>query len=216
MTKRNIFALVALGTGLVMTGWVLANTVKLSQIPLAKAATQPVAPNLLFILDDSGSMGWEYLPEHVNLENCRARDLYTTPVSCLIGMPPFMSSAFNTLYYDPSIQYVPGVRADGSRFPSMDARATSDWTKVPEDGYRINSNTKNLVSQYPDRQWCAGEDDCVTNQLGYEYPDGKYKGEGKHVGEAVYTSAPYYYNLSPLYCKDDAGTDCQRTKTANY
>jgi len=37
---------------------VQAEDVKVSQVPLSKSAAQAVAPNLLFILDDSGSMAW--------------------------------------------------------------------------------------------------------------------------------------------------------------
>ncbi len=36
--------------------------------PLANASTAVVKPNLMFILDDSGSMGRDYMPDYVDDE----------------------------------------------------------------------------------------------------------------------------------------------------
>ena len=41
-----------------------ANT-DIASEPLAQAASG-VKPNIMFILDDSGSMAWDYLPDYVN------------------------------------------------------------------------------------------------------------------------------------------------------
>ncbi len=45
----------------------------ISQLPLAKSRSADVLPNLMFILDDSGSMGSDYLPDNVNdNDTCRS------------------------------------------------------------------------------------------------------------------------------------------------
>lgn len=208
--RRQIFQTVVLGlAGILVPALALATDVKLSQIPLAKASTQPVPPNLLFILDDSGSMGWDYTPDFVDDSLCRSNATTSSLTSCDIGMPPYMSSGFNKQYYDPKIRYMPGVRADGTSYPSMTAANSSNWTRVNTDIYR-NTNTTNLVSNYPDRRWCSGSN-CRTNQA-YLYPDATFSGSGEEVN----APAPYYFNLKPVYCSDDAGTNCQATKGGAY
>src|SRR5690606_20378877 len=60
-----------------------------------------VAPNILFILDDSGSMAFDYMPDdvpetsHVDVSD----NAYTR----------------NTLSYNPTVTYQPWKRADGNR-----------------------------------------------------------------------------------------------------
>lgn len=59
-----------------------------------------VAPNILFILDDSGSMGWDYMPDSVPATSPRAiqRETY----------------ARNSIYYNPAINYKPWVDSTGA------------------------------------------------------------------------------------------------------
>ncbi|WP_223675999.1 pilus assembly protein [Novilysobacter selenitireducens] len=59
-----------------------------------------VTPNILFILDDSGSMTWQRMPENSN------------------GLPlDFRNRSYihNTIYYDPRINYQAWMKADGTR-----------------------------------------------------------------------------------------------------
>ena len=67
--------------------------------PLTTASR--VAPNILFILDDSGSMAFNYMPDSVPATSAPdvAMNAYTR----------------NTLSYNPNIAYLPWMRADGSR-----------------------------------------------------------------------------------------------------
>lgn len=210
MRRQNLTFLALSLIGLMLPTFLQASAVKLSQIPLAKASTQPVPPNLLYILDDSGSMAWDYTPDFVDDQLCRSNNTTSSLVDCDTGMPPYMSAGFNKQYYDPKIRYVPGVKADGTSFLSMTAANSSNWTQVPEDGYRTSSTKKNLVSNYPERRWCSGGT-CRTNQA-YLFPDATFTG----AGEVVNTAAPYYFNLKPIYCTNDTGTNCQLTKGGAY
>ena len=38
----------------------------LADIPLANAPTENILPNIYFILDDSGSMDWDFMPDYVD------------------------------------------------------------------------------------------------------------------------------------------------------
>src|SRR3954463_3001207 len=65
-----------------------------------------VKPNILFILDGSGSMGWKFSPDNVDLATCCGRPTtagYTCRVDstgsnmCGTGDAPFMADMFNGL-----------------------------------------------------------------------------------------------------------------------
>lgn len=188
---------------------VQAEDVKVSQIPLSKAASQAVAPNLLFILDDSGSMAWDYTPDFVDDSLCRQNNSTTSLTGCRVGMPPFMSGAFNKQYYDPKIRYSPGVYANGDSYPEMNAANTGGWKQVPNNGYSTSSTKVNILEQYTDRRWCDGSD-CKINST-YRYPDSDYTDTS-----TVNNASPYYYNLKPLYCTTDDATNCSTTKSATH
>ncbi|WP_119289809.1 pilus assembly protein [Azohydromonas sediminis] len=66
------YAVAALA-GLVLVGaGIPASAVDISPVPLVTSAGASVKPNMLFILDDSGSMDWDYMPDWVNDNFCRA------------------------------------------------------------------------------------------------------------------------------------------------
>lgn len=69
----------------------------LSDFPLSSASSGSLAPNILFILDDSGSMGRAYMPDEVNTSR--------------IGMRNHLC---NTVYYNPATKYVIPKDADGT------------------------------------------------------------------------------------------------------
>jgi type IV pilus assembly protein PilY1 len=112
--------------------------------PMAQPATS-VKPNMLLILDDSGSMARQFTPDYVSsnsnagtVANCfNSRDLNNpptaTPQDCYAGDPPAMSPDFNTQYYNPQFRYFPAVNYDGSSKGDMNATATTNWTAVPTD-----------------------------------------------------------------------------------
>lgn len=71
-----------------------------------------VPPNIMFILDDSGSMTWDFMPDHVPS---------TSPVNIAA-----QAYTRNTVYYNPAITYQPWSNPDGSLFPVRPA--TSVWS----------------------------------------------------------------------------------------
>lgn len=116
----------------------------ISSGPLAQPATS-VKPNMLLILDDSGSMARQFTPDYVSsnanagtVRNCMdSRDNNNPPTAnpqdCFAGDPPAMSPDFNTQYYNPQIRYFPAVNYDGTSKGDMNATATTNWTAVPTD-----------------------------------------------------------------------------------
>lgn len=155
--------------------------------PLSQAASG-VRPNVMFILDDSGSMAWDYSPDYIDDVQPSGSSPSTTaacfdggdtgptntdysqdfddaagtitgrPDHCIAGDPPFMSPDFNKQYYNPAIWYRPGANADGSDKNSMTAANTSNWTAVATDPYAQQQTDQRGVSK-------------TTENLVANYPD---------------------------------------------
>jgi len=118
-----------------------AATLSLATSPLASSTTSVVKPNLMFILDNSGSMGWEYMPDSVNGNNSKY---------C------YRNSYYNRVYYNPDLTYLLPVDYLGDPFTA--ATFTSAW----DDGFNTGSGTTNLSTSFQ-----AGNDS--TGQAAYYY-----------------------------------------------
>lgn len=96
----------------------------LSNIPLVNATSVAVLPNIMFILDDSGSMGWEYMPD----------------VAKTSGY--WMTPHCNGLAYNPAVVY--------GKPPSLGTAAFADasFVAAKNDGYVAGSATTNLTGRY--------------------------------------------------------------------
>jgi type IV pilus assembly protein PilY1 len=95
-TARSCAALAAAG---LLSPLAQAGLTEIAQEPLLVSFGTPVKPNLLFILDDSGSMGEIYLPEAAN----RGADKYSV-----------RTPQCNGLAFKEGDTYVPAVNHDGS------------------------------------------------------------------------------------------------------
>lgn len=184
----------------------MAQAMSLATQPLATQSSA-VPPNLIFVLDDSGSMDWEYIPDYVNDGSSSSGGFCRNSsgnyvVACQLGDPPFMSADFNHMYYDPSVLYAVPINADQTSKTVMNAANTSNWTAVPNDAYGVQATgTKNLVTNYPDRVWGGAVNTGSINA--YLYPD------STHTGVATVNGSPYYFKIHPgLYCKEPALKNC--------
>ncbi|MBI4989119.1 MAG: PQQ-binding-like beta-propeller repeat protein [Rhodocyclales bacterium] len=141
-----------------------AATTDLSNNPLANVSgTAAVKPNIMFLLDDSGSMMQQYTPDYVSerwgapatsdmhCRNSLDTTVRITPGStitdsnanrdlCVLGDPPYMSADFNKQYYNPEISYTPPIDYLGSSYTNQTSANTTGWTSVLTDGF----NQQNL------------------------------------------------------------------------
>ena len=97
------------------------------RVPLASSSTTVVKPNILFTLDNSGSMGRDYMPDEISGQR---------------GTTGWKSHLCNTVYYNPNIVYVPPKNADGTDF------ANSTFTNAINDGFTSGSGTTNLSTSF--------------------------------------------------------------------
>ncbi|MDN5850753.1 MAG: hypothetical protein L0H63_14130, partial [Nitrococcus sp.] len=84
-----------------------------------------VKPNLLVTLDDSGSMGWDFMPDD------RDGD----------GQERFYSSIYNGVAYNPNVTYEPPLHADGTPF-------STSFTDACRNGITSSGCGKDLSTDY--------------------------------------------------------------------
>lgn len=146
---KRINLLGILAASLLFCGGVLAATPDLADKPLASGSSGEVKPNVMFILDDSGSMGWTHLPDHVR----SLRSNYG-----------YKSAQCNGIYYNPSVTYKTPVKADGTSYPDI------DFYNAPYDGFYAGSVKIDLSSKFraydDDTSYGGGYD---TEQAAYYY-----------------------------------------------
>jgi type IV pilus assembly protein PilY1 len=91
----------------------------LNDEPMAtQAGTSVASPNVMFILDDSGSMDWSFMPGSSN-------SVALSPMANT-GSYGHKSPQCNGLAYDPSQTYTPPVKWNGVNYPA--ASYTGVWT----------------------------------------------------------------------------------------
>ena len=136
----------------------------LSNVPLANAPSNAVLPNLMYILDDSGSMLWDYMPDNVlnlttgqSLNNCKTASgaaANIAAVQCASGAvsvwgePPYYATQFNQIMYNPDITYSPGVNSSGTSL------GNASQTAAKNDAY-LDATPRNLVTTYPEVYYCT-------------------------------------------------------------
>ena len=64
-SPRHILAIAALAFGLVSATGASAQVASIADQPLANSPSATVLPNLMYILDDSGSMNWNWMPDQI-------------------------------------------------------------------------------------------------------------------------------------------------------
>ncbi|SHG58399.1 pilus assembly protein [Massilia sp. CF038] len=153
-----------------------AATTDLADAPLANATTTAILPNIMFDLDNSGSMSWDYMPDFVRYTSpgafvpwCRGVTSTNSLLLCEQGDPPYFASGFNGLYYNPEVRYSWPVNADGNPRPALGvATAISyanplSWTAAASDGYGIQ-RVDSTATQAP------GTSACTPNAAGGNCP----------------------------------------------
>lgn len=126
--------------------------IDVAQAPLETGTS--VDPNIIFMLDDSGSMRWGFMPDDLddnfnlgsNGSNCGSSISYgggnVRPCNAS-GRKYLTSSYLNKVYYDPTKTYEIPLKADG-----LTPFATPSFSSAPVNGYVSGSTTVNLGSNY--------------------------------------------------------------------
>ncbi|HQS58189.1 MAG: hypothetical protein B7Y56_04490 [Gallionellales bacterium 35-53-114] len=111
-----------------------AATVALANAPLANSTTTSVKPNLLLVLDNSGSMDWDHMPDDIGDGG--------SDVPFAFGYYGYRSNQCNQVYYNPAVTYSPPVDASGTSY------ANASFTSAYQDGYDTGSTVVNLSTSF--------------------------------------------------------------------
>src|SRR6516225_3326016 len=125
-----------------------AAPVPVDQQPLT--LRQQIPPDITLMLDDSGSMDWDYMPDACYLYGVTCHDTsYGTNPNNGQGVGFFdsanndalINSNNNGVYYNPTVTYTPPPQANGTPYTSY-----SDITSVPENGFSTSSTSRDLTN----------------------------------------------------------------------
>jgi type IV pilus assembly protein PilY1 len=165
---RTLLVLCAVCASVVVPRAQAAST-DISPIPLGTRSGDNIAPNLMFVLDDSGSMARNYLPDQMDTSICKSCDSSTcnrTGVSCVnpegtggnyvddlrlrnSGLPPFNAPQFNTIFYNPAIAYLPGVNYLNVTLGNQPTNAAK------HNPYSASAAALNVAAGVRDVYWCT-------------------------------------------------------------
>jgi type IV pilus assembly protein PilY1 len=146
-----------------------AGVTDIASVPLGSTAGSTFLPNLLFTLDDSGSMAWHFLPDYVDpntsgMTNNPCMTDNTGSTNCNAGDPPFSAGgqfAMNGVGYDPNFTYLVGLTSAGA--PVLNAPSgTLTPTSVTNDAY-LGGGTTNLTTSIQDQRYCNSKPSGAPN-----------------------------------------------------
>src|SRR6266581_661572 len=157
--------------------------VTISQLPLASAGGNNIVPNLLFTLDNSGSMAWQFVPDYVDPgtvfavtgNNSSPNNPCMTPSTgnnantgnsiCVEGDPPYSAGgefAMNGVGYDPNFTYLAGIDSNGQPHVNPPSGTLTPAT-TPKDAYTASKGTIDVTTAIQDRKYCNTNGVCMRN-----------------------------------------------------
>jgi Tfp pilus tip-associated adhesin PilY1 len=173
----NLNLIGALAIALALTAGIgsraYAEVADLADVPLANAPSDTVLPNLMYTLDDSYSMSWDFMPDNVlngpgsggaklNCKTCSGGSCTTAGAICsdstaypfmfpgksTWGEPPYYSAQFNQVYYNPDVSYSPAVTSTGTSY------GNASPTAAPDDAF-LDTTPKDLTTAYAEIYYCT-------------------------------------------------------------
>lgn len=111
-----------------------ANPIDYPNVPLQSGSTVP--PNIMFILDDSGSMASDFMPRPGAASD-------SAPATSTAGGKPNIgryTAALNGIYYNPATDYQPWRKADKSLYADPGPTAASDNDTSLADPIDLTAN----------------------------------------------------------------------------
>lgn len=155
----------------------------LATVPLTTTTVDKVKPNMLFVLDDSISMSFEYLPSWTVDTFYGGGDNPNHH-----GATYHNDASYNALAYDPAVTYRPPAYFDAAgqnttRYPSQDGTSTGkganggsvgnpNWRAVKNNAYDDTKGTNNLESGGPIFQGNEAANPQYTVTIADEYCSG--------------------------------------------
>ena len=216
-----------------------------SNSPLETGSAASVKPNVMFILDDSGSMSYDYIGDEIGGNFCSTYvyngSMTTTEynfretcgaLSNTLTQEPNFASEFNPLYYNSNIQYdaPPALNNIGETIISQ------SYYNAKIDGF-TNPTTVNLETYTKEIFYCNKQSPssleifnttiCKRNGIdnvsadgtfdfyNQGYPLGNYKYKVFYAVPLTKNKQGYYSIIAKEFC-DNNFINCSTIKTTNY
>lgn len=245
MKKSYIFLVSFIGSIFINTSFA-APLINPSNSPLETGTASSVKPNVMFILDDSGSMGADYIGDEIDyFNNCSTyvyngtmtSTKYNFRVGCgsfspQLSQEPNFASEFNPLYYNKNIEYKvpPALNTIG---PVMGQQS---YYSAKYDGF-TSTSTYNLETYTKEVFYCTKSSPtsteiyntsiCKRNGVDNILADGTFDfyGQGYPLGNYKYRvtfAVPLskgkqgYYSIIAKEFCDSNYIYCSNTKTTLY
>jgi len=160
-----------------------AGPTDISNVPLGTSSGRGILPNLLFDLDDSGSMNWDFMPDYVSPNTGGSALTQSRPCMvdtnksgngsayCYPSDPPYAAGGphgFNGVGYDPNFRYKPGVGTNGQPLLNPPGglplgNPVTTTTVVDDTFAKVSAQTTtnvNLATNIPDVSYCNSNNVC--------------------------------------------------------
>lgn len=170
----------------------------LATAPLQTSTSTQVKPNIFFILDDSGSMAWDFMPDWADSG----------------GEELTRNSAYNGVYYDPATTYSPPVKYDNNPLTGYPSINTSvKWAAAPYDGYSVQvagERSENILTT----RNSGTTQNLVGNAYHYTFIPGEYckSANLRECIAAAEGTTTYPIPAKLRWCSDSKLTDCQASR----
>ncbi len=209
-------------------------TMALSDVPLF--LTTAVDPNIIFTLDDSGSMQFEIMPEGLITKDVR----FVYPVRAgtygdntysnyVVGFDSnngytakLRSSHVNKIYYNPQVRYLPWSNADGTLMDnaSITCAPHNPWAIPDKDNPAKNNpavHCRDLTANNTENaSWLQNDGNRKTeNRTFYPAVYFQYKGSGSIDSASNYTQVEIKPGNAPFNGGPNR-TDCAAAPTCTY
>jgi type IV pilus assembly protein PilY1 len=231
--KRSFRTFSSLLITLALSASAYAGQTDISTVPLntySAPSSTDVKPNVFFVLDDSGSMDWDFMPDWA----CTSSSTQNSSCSN-IGQSPnsgsfradflFKNASYNGIYYNPAVLYKAPVAVDSTgavnttTYLSMIGAATAtgadsgtkpNWRAVRDDAYGVQSS----LSVTSDLQ--------STPQFFYTTVAGEYCTSAS-LRKCTTASAPttvggiaYNFPANLRWCDSNALSNCQAAFSSTF
>lgn len=173
---------VGIGTVVMLMAGTAHAAVSIDQVPLT--VRKPLPPNIVLMLDNSGSMAWNFMPDFQYLEG-----VTTGGHSASVDNDALIDAQNNGVYYDPTVTYTPPPKEDNSQQTPDPYPNSPGLTKAWPDGFNDVTDAVDLT-QYANAQ----ADGAGNTSAGYPHYTAAYDTDsdvGAGYSNVAYSTTTY-------------------------
>lgn len=182
-----------------------------------------ISPNVMFTLDDSGSMQWEVMPEDylyvyymfppaTNIYGGTGYTNYTTDFDATNPYTTLLRSSHNNkIYYNPEVTYSPWSNSDGTLM------ANASLTCAPHNPTNTGAGCRDLTANNTQSaRWLKSDGSFTSSTSKTFYPAVYFKYNSGSIWSAASYTKVEIKSTTPTYTGGADRTDCAAAPTCTY